>query len=479
MVLEHMPLGSVLDAHRTNPFSDDECLAIFDQSLSALAYLHGKPEPIAHKHINLSNILVECRDPGRSSDRLTVKLADLGFPRPRNLGPIDDTNTYYPPEVWSGRVDARYATALDIWSLGVVVFELVYRLPRPDVSSGKAWCEKIVKTAALKEDDRLLNILKKMMAMDPRERCSAVTYLGELQQLWMTRRNRSGIPGRTPASASGFQPAGYASNRPSPASQRGPVDTPSPGEVFRAAGISTSLSPEPFFPNFGPAAGRVSQPLGNTPRAPQPPAGYRSNLGTPQSDRNDWRAMGYNEASGNGSAGYTFQPSHGGPTVNPSFLTMPSPVPTYNPAPPPNPAPARSSQSLLHAVNNALRHAAQPAPGPAGAPRSLLRASILLPHLGFKAITGPDGDRAAVYRPAERLINLASVFKGAKIPKSKIDDVIRSLDQADKVASQRGRPVLAGIYITLDRARQFAIEWRWELLEEVVAVARADSGMPA
>ncbi|PHH88432.1 hypothetical protein CDD83_7531 [Cordyceps sp. RAO-2017] len=73
LVLEYAPLGSLRMQAMEKPLSAEENLQLLLQGLSALKYLHGRQDPIAHRDIKPDNILVQSRTP------LHVKLSDFGF----------------------------------------------------------------------------------------------------------------------------------------------------------------------------------------------------------------------------------------------------------------------------------------------------------------------------------------------------------------------------------------------------------------
>jgi serine/threonine protein kinase len=105
---------------------EEACHAMFQLS-NALAYLHEKD--IIHRDLKLENLLID-------SDHV-VKLCDFGWCSPpgdpsRNV--VCGTYEYMAPEV----VDRKqYGAAIDIWSFGVLCFELVHNytpFKAPDVA---------------------------------------------------------------------------------------------------------------------------------------------------------------------------------------------------------------------------------------------------------------------------------------------------------------------------------------------------------
>ncbi|KAK3940772.1 kinase-like domain-containing protein [Diplogelasinospora grovesii] len=175
--LEYVPGGSLAD----KVLSPHERLETLRQCLSALEYLHGHEPPVVHRDIKLANILVQSRKAGQ----IHVKLADFGLVKDsRDLESKVGTPMYAAPEILGGG-PRPYTSAVDIWSLGVVIFEDGYDLPPmkrgADVwrnqTEGILWCESIV--AKLKEDlnekpDGMKQFLySTMVIVDPAKRGSA------------------------------------------------------------------------------------------------------------------------------------------------------------------------------------------------------------------------------------------------------------------------------------------------------------------
>jgi serine/threonine protein kinase len=160
-----MPLGNLEDEHDRAHFSPEECLVILHQSLLALTYLHGLPRPVVHRDIKLENILVKHRDPGRNPRHLYIKLLDFGLSKTGSLKTFCGSKTYLPPEV--GDSGTPYIKAVDIWSLGVVILRFVYSLLRPGKGIGRCWCRKIVEVANDWDSEGLIDILQRMLVMEP------------------------------------------------------------------------------------------------------------------------------------------------------------------------------------------------------------------------------------------------------------------------------------------------------------------------
>ncbi|EGX92694.1 serine/threonine protein kinase, putative [Cordyceps militaris CM01] len=207
--LEYMPYGSLQHwiKHRKG-ISYPETVTITHQCLSALAYLHGQATPIAHRDIKPTNILIQTRSRGAI---IFVKLSDFGTARPDlDLSTYCGTHLYLAPEVHldeQRRVRLErtlgHATTVDIWSLGVVAYQLLYSL-RGCTGLGVALCESIERE--LRENVRrtpvaLGSILVRcMVVMSPAARWSASQCCNMLEE--MLRTERGFFQGLTSASSS-------------------------------------------------------------------------------------------------------------------------------------------------------------------------------------------------------------------------------------------------------------------------------------
>lgn len=149
-MLEYIPGGSLEDQEG---ITAAECVSITGQCTSALAYLHGHDPPIVHRDIKPSNIFIQVRDVGH----IHVKFGDFGLSKDYdNLSTICGSWRYLAPEMYQnrqyigagGKQRVTYTAAVDIWSLGIVVYELLCDLPpyrQKYECSGTVWCEEIIK----------------------------------------------------------------------------------------------------------------------------------------------------------------------------------------------------------------------------------------------------------------------------------------------------------------------------------------------
>ncbi|KAI9703370.1 MAG: hypothetical protein M1836_007938 [Candelina mexicana] len=175
LVMEYLPLGNLVCQ---DYITEEDNIQILCQGLEALKYLHSHSPPLAHRDIKPENILVQFRTP------FVIKLVDFGLAKnDSTLKTFCGTNQYAAPEIW----DHYYTVMVDIWSLGVVVLEYGYGLPKPSRKrKGKPWCQDIVNSAEDMEGegDNLIDFISlKMLRIDYRHRQSASDCLGELHRL--------------------------------------------------------------------------------------------------------------------------------------------------------------------------------------------------------------------------------------------------------------------------------------------------------
>lgn len=194
IILEYLPCGNLREAHRQQRLSEPEILGFAEQALLALTFLHGQDPPIAHRDIKPENILLKSRSP------LYIKLGDFGLSKQvPELQTLCGTMQYLPPELAPGRpTKLRYTEAVDIWSLGVVIFEYMYDLPQHSSVTRRnpyKWCEAIVHKMQNQDDGDILveNLLQYMITLDPAHRLSAKACVDRLR-LVIAPVDASGTP---------------------------------------------------------------------------------------------------------------------------------------------------------------------------------------------------------------------------------------------------------------------------------------------
>ncbi|KAH7009435.1 kinase-like domain-containing protein, partial [Microdochium trichocladiopsis] len=117
--------GGALDSYTDLAYQ--EVLSITSQCLSALTYMHELKPPVAHRNIKPANILVDYR----IGNRIAIKLGGFGLSEQSVLETQCGTPIYLAPEISRAAMSRSpsYTVAVDIWSLGVVAYELAIGLP--------------------------------------------------------------------------------------------------------------------------------------------------------------------------------------------------------------------------------------------------------------------------------------------------------------------------------------------------------------
>ena len=154
----------------------EEIIILFHQMLQALAYIHTCG--YAHRDIKPTNILIESRTP-----RFRAKLADFGLAKDRSaLASCVGSYCYTAPEIWTR---TAYTEAVDIWSLGVVIFEFAYGLPEnPGRFKPMQWYPKLIEAVQDWESDDLIDLLStKVLREHSQNRLSANDLSTEVSKL--------------------------------------------------------------------------------------------------------------------------------------------------------------------------------------------------------------------------------------------------------------------------------------------------------
>lgn len=103
-------------------FSETEAAFLTRQVLEGVAYLHSKG--IVHRDLKLENILL-----ADSTPKTTIKIADFGlskvFSASTTLSTVCGSPLYMAPELLTVEQQGDYSPAVDVWSVGVVLFILL------------------------------------------------------------------------------------------------------------------------------------------------------------------------------------------------------------------------------------------------------------------------------------------------------------------------------------------------------------------
>jgi serine/threonine protein kinase len=147
------------------------------QLRNALYYLHKKN--IIHRDLKPENILMTKSE----DDEIVVKLADFGFSRyfQNNednktgyddlIGTICGSPLYMAPELL---VDLRYNLKADLWSFGIIMYELLNgKIPYPNCINSAQLIEFIKKKNIKYEcifSDNCMNLMKYLLKQNPEDR---------------------------------------------------------------------------------------------------------------------------------------------------------------------------------------------------------------------------------------------------------------------------------------------------------------------
>ena len=183
--MQYLPLGNLADAQCASPIAFEETVALLSQAFQGLEYLNSLG--FIHRDIKPANILISCRTP------LTVKLADFGLAKHNRNGRTNfksfvGTYLYAAPETYTGN-RKPYNYAVDIWSLGIVVLELAYGLPKaaPREFNPGDWSYRIFDTVRCLDSDELVDFLSNsMLRFLPERRLSASECLENIHEIERT-----------------------------------------------------------------------------------------------------------------------------------------------------------------------------------------------------------------------------------------------------------------------------------------------------
>ncbi|GFF34984.1 serine/threonine-protein kinase RAD53 [Aspergillus lentulus] len=149
LVMEYCRYGDVSRCF-PGPLSEEKAWTLCSQLLEGLQILHGMG--ITHRDIKPQNILVVQKDP------LRVKIADFGISKristkQTNLKTRVGTDGYRAPEILSlfdsSKRDSLYTSAVDIWSLGCVLY---YALTKDEPFPSPQSLENYLRGSAFPED---------------------------------------------------------------------------------------------------------------------------------------------------------------------------------------------------------------------------------------------------------------------------------------------------------------------------------------
>ena len=204
IIMDYYPLGNITGASTTH----NEYVTAWGQILDGLKHLHARG--VVHRDLKPKNILVE-RNP-----LFKVIIADFGMAKVATdtalLQDFCGTLKYAAPEVFPG-LSSGHGTLVDIFTLGVMVYEWIYDLPDPpdepaprkknqEVSKKQwytwldKWVELLLDKLEDEEEDLAIQILVCMIETRATLRWSATKCLAQgFESRLFKRRVADGLIG--------------------------------------------------------------------------------------------------------------------------------------------------------------------------------------------------------------------------------------------------------------------------------------------
>lgn len=176
-----------MNKRKKKEITKDKIIKVIVQVTTGLAYLHNPKKYdangnvvsliVIHRDLKPANILT-------NDDETQFVIADFGFCREA----LKDGSTtvgspmYFAPEVL---LHKRYSTASDMWSLGVIIYELASG-SRPSFLSGVKSESDLPKTwkpdLSLVNDEFIKSVIETLLVLNPKDRPSAENLLKELNE---------------------------------------------------------------------------------------------------------------------------------------------------------------------------------------------------------------------------------------------------------------------------------------------------------
>ena len=173
LVMEYVQGETLRDVIGEGGIPIGQSVQILSQIVSALVYAHANR--VLHRDLKPENVLIT-----QEKKTQAVRITDFGLARFIRSGSISassaGTPIYMAPEAWAGKADEKS----DIWSLGVVFYELVTGIPPFLDDSLEGLKRKIEKNkyptpTTLRHDipEVIEDIVLSTLALDPKARPSA------------------------------------------------------------------------------------------------------------------------------------------------------------------------------------------------------------------------------------------------------------------------------------------------------------------
>ena len=170
-IMEYISKGNVynlLPTDKKKRLSTKVCASIIKDVISAVYFLHNMKPPIIHRDIKPENVLL--------SEGLRAKLTDFGWSNyiqeNEKRKTVCGTPIYLSPEIL---LEKEHNEAVDIWCIGVLLFELVTAdvpFQGDDIDTLKENILKLKITWPKDINTDAKNLIMKILKLDPRQRLS-------------------------------------------------------------------------------------------------------------------------------------------------------------------------------------------------------------------------------------------------------------------------------------------------------------------
>ena len=166
---------------RDKNFNEDEIYEILNQLNNTFKIM--KKNNIVHRDLKPDNILIKYE----KDQKYTIKLCDYGISKTDNFTKLRThagTSYYMAPEIMQLTEENNYNYKCDLWSLGIIIYELFFKERPYKGISEYAILEEITKFGKHKikktNDELLDDLLNKLLEKDPKKRISWDEYFNHL-----------------------------------------------------------------------------------------------------------------------------------------------------------------------------------------------------------------------------------------------------------------------------------------------------------
>ena len=188
IIMTYYPLGNIANAGIVD---EERYISAFGQVLDGLSHLHAKG--VVHRDLKPENFVIEMKP------LFKVIITDFGLAKVATdkalLRTFCGSLNYAAPEVFPS-LGSGHGPPVDVWSLGVIVFEWVWGIPNPpDVPKAKkgngevsaeswhdwveTWAELLLNRLEDQENDQLVRILDRMIEIKVKKRWPAIRCLAQ------------------------------------------------------------------------------------------------------------------------------------------------------------------------------------------------------------------------------------------------------------------------------------------------------------